>query len=113
MWVITSPVDFFPGGSHCSQAAQTKWIDSTGPCMGSESEALRAGTPFLLLHYYLGTHKGDERSCRPPLVLFETPLAPRLFPEKNAISSNAGTAAGVCAVQLSSLNRKKSWSDGF
>lgn len=81
--------------------------------MGSESKALGAGTPFLLLHYYLGMHKGEERSCQPPLVLFETPLAPRLFAQKNAISSDAGTAAGVCAVQLSFLNRKKSWSDGF
>jgi len=74
--------------------------------MGAEDKSLGAGTLSPSLNYDLGTHK-PERSCRPPLVRFETLLAPRLFPQKNAISSNANAAAGICVVQLSFFNQKK------
>lgn len=75
--------------------------------MGGDDNSLGAGILFPSLNYYLEMHN-KECSCQPPLVLFETLLAPRLFPQKNAISSNANAAAGICVVQLSFFNRKKS-----
>lgn len=83
-----------------SGRARTKQIADVAHRMGAEDKSLGAGALFPSPKYYLGTHK-EERSCQPPPVLFETLLAPRLFPQKNAISSNANAAAGICVAQLS------------
>lgn len=96
-----APWIFFLGGiSLVPGRAWRKETDSIARCVASETESLRAGTLRPSLHYYLGAHQEDERGRQPPLVLFETLLAPRRFPQKNAISSNASAAAGLSAAQL-------------